>query len=169
MWPRRQQLCMFSHHHALSLGLRPTGTSPGKHTCWETQQMGTFHDEGKYCVCTQPACARVIVRRSLRCALEAAASDTALRHADPESQLLPGGQSFSSVAAGVLGSDGLAAPMGCREVLRFDAGTIAFPASGVGFRVLFPHFKRRTESERWRARALSATEALIGGQPDSRC
>ena len=54
--------------------------------------------------------------------------------ADPQSQLLPGGQPFASLAAGVLGAEGLAAPMGCREVLRFDASKLAgtaFPAARV--------------------------------------
>lgn len=54
--------------------------------------------------------------------------------ADPQSQLLPGGHSFPSVAARVLGAEGLTAPSSCREVLRFDASTLAgttFPAARV--------------------------------------
>lgn len=51
-----------------------------------------------------------------------------------DSQLLPGGRTFGGVAQEVLGAEGLAAPVACREVFRFDAARVLrpdFPAARV--------------------------------------
>lgn len=51
-----------------------------------------------------------------------------------DGQLLPGGRTFGGVAGEALGAEGLAAPVACREVFRFDAARVLrpdFPAARV--------------------------------------
>ena len=54
--------------------------------------------------------------------------------ADGPEQQLPGQLSFGNIAQSVFGAEGLAAPIGCQEVFRFDAGGLLnhdFPAAQV--------------------------------------
>lgn len=60
-----------------------------------------------------------------------------------DGQLLPGGRTFGGVAGEVLGAEGLAAPVACREVFRFDAARVLrpdFPAARVRLCLLKTHF-----------------------------
>lgn len=76
-------------------------------------------------------CGRLVAAGPEQCRIRAQAL-----FADGAAQALPGGHSFGGVAQSVLGSEGLASPIACREVFRFDAAGLLnrdFPAARVRF------------------------------------